>query len=760
MKKLAAVVTLCIIALPLLAQGTLEDYQRAESMMWKNVDKMIFHTTVTPHWIEKSPDFWYRDHARDGHWFYKVVTKKNTKTRAFDHHRMAVALSDLLDKEIKPGELPFKSIKYIDKGGAIEFMVEKKRIRYDLKTYALSLMKKETEKNKQESISPDKKWTAFLKGPNLWIRNAETKEEWALTTDGKANYDYAASRSWYSMECISHPGENKDERSIDLTWSPDSKKLVTSRTDRRDVGRLWLYQACPDSGYRAKVWAYERSLPGETNTPYKEYVIFDAASQKRINVALAPQSTVVAWGSPTWFKDSSRLYLQQYERGYQELNLLNVDVETGAVRTVIKDVSETQVDVAMRDYRLLEKRNEVVWMSERSGWSMLYRYDWETGQKKNAITMGEFVVRSILHVDEDKGRVYFLASGRETGRDPYYQHLYRVGLDVKGLKLLTPEDGEHSIRLSPDKKYIVDSYSRVDLPPVHKLRRLKDGKLIRNLGQGDVSDLLATGWQFPERFKAKARDGETDIYGVIFRPSNFDLNKKYPVIDGSYSGPQAVRTPKSFRRGCRNSDVELAELGFIVITVDGLGTANRSKAFHDFSYRNLGDIGADDHIAAFRQLAEKYPYIDLDHVGIYGHSAGGYDAAHALLIRPDFYDVAVASAGNHDHQMAKAWWPEHWMGFPVDSHYVAQSNLYLAKNLTGKLLLVHGDMDNNVNPASSLRLAGELIKANKDFDLLMIPNRNHGLGGHNYFTRKRWDYFVRYLLGVEPPKEYEIGKKE
>jgi len=760
MKRAMAAVLLLLLVLPVMGQGTLADYQRAESMMWKHVDKKIFHTTVTPKWIEKTSAFWYRDHATDGHWFYKVIPEKNRRVKAFDHERLAEALSDYLNKTVKPGALPFRSFAYAEKGTAMDFTAEKKRLRCDLKTYVLSEREEEAKRNAQESMSPDKKWVAFLKGPNLWVRNAETQEEFALSTDGEKNHDYAASRSWYWKECISNPEENKEARSIDVSWSPDSKKIATYRTDRRDVGRLFLYQACPDSGYRAKVWAYERSLPGETNTPYMEYVLFDVASKSQVKVDLAPQSTVVAWSSPSWMKDSKTLYLQQYERGYQELNLLAVNAATGAVRHVIHETAETQVDVDKRDYRLLEKRGEVVWMSERSGWSMLYRYDWRTGALKNAITTGDFVVRSILHVDEARGMVYFLASGREEGRDPYYQHLYRVGLNGKGLKLLTPEDGEHLIRLSPDKKFVVDSYSRVDLPPLHRLRRLKDGELIQKLGEGDVRDLLATGWQFPERFTAKARDGETEIYGVIFRPSNFDPNKKYPVIDGSYSGPQAVRTPKSFRRGCRNSDVELAELGFIVVTIDGLGTANRSKAFHDFSYKNLGDIGADDHIAALRQLAATRPWMDLERVGIYGHSAGGYDATHALLIRPDFYDVAVSSAGNHDHQMAKAWWPEHWMGFDVGEHYIEQSNLSLAKNLKGKLLMVHGDMDNNVNPASTLRMAGELIKANKDFDLLLIPNRDHNLGGHNYFTRKRWDYFVRHLLGVAPPKEYEIGRSE
>ena len=739
-------------------QGKLEDYKRAENMMWKNIDKKTYHIFLTPHWIDKTADFWSRDHARDGWWYYKMEPDENKKSKAFDHQKLAAALSTFLDKEVKPGDLPFKSFEYKNEGESIQFTAEKKQICCDLITYELQETEKKPDENKQEAVSPDKKWTAFLKGPNLWIRNTETKEEYPLTSDGEEHYDYAASRSWYWKECVSHPEDNEDERTIDVSWSPDSKKLVTYRTDRRDVGRLWLFQACPDSGYRAKVWSYERSLPGETNTPRVEYFIFDIETRKKIPVNLPPQSTIVAWSSPSWFKDSKQLYIQQYERGYQEMNLLDINPETGEVRTVIKETSDTQVDVDKRDYHILENRGEVVWMSERSGWSMLYRYNWDTGELKNAVTSGEYVVRSIEHVDEEAGVVYFIAGGREEDRDPYYQHLYCIGLDGKGLKLLTPENAEHSIKISPDKKYFVDTYSRIDQPPVHTLRCLKDGTLIRILEEGDVKDLLNTGWQYPEPFRVKARDGKTDIYGVLFRPSTVDPHKKYPVIDATYSGPHAVNTPKSFYRGCRNSEVPLAELGFIVITVDGLGTANRSKAFHDFSYKNLGDIGADDHIAALKQLADRYSYMDLERVGIYGHSAGGYDAARALLIRSDFYDVAVSSAGNHDHRMAKAWWPEHWMGFPEGEHYAEQSNLAIAGNLKGKLLLVHGDMDNNVNPACTLGLVNELIKANKDFDLLILPNYDHNLSGNTYFIRRRWDYFVKHLYGTEPPGEYTISK--
>lgn len=738
------------------AQGTLEDYERAEQFLWKSVDKLIFKTVVRPNWIEESNQFWYKCDLREGKHFYLVNPDKKSKKDAFDHEKLAASLSDFLSKDIKPSDLPFDRFEFVDKKKSIQFKTDTLTLRCDLKKYECESVEAKKPENPLESKSPDGKWIAFIKDYNLWVRNVKSEEEFALTSDGESKHDYATSRSWYWMICESDPSLNKEDLSIDVVWSPDSKKLVTYRTDRRKTKKLWLYQSMPDSGYRAQVWSYERPLPGETDCTTLTYMIFDIKERGQIPVNLEPLSTIVAWGNPRWFQDSKRLYFQQYERGYQTLHLLEIDAETGGIHRVITESSDTQVDVDKRDYRILEKRDEVVWMSERDGWSHLYLYDLETGELKNRITEGEFVVRYIFHVDEKKKVVYFVASGRELNRDPYLTHLYRVNLDGSELTLLTPENAQHEPSLSPDHKYFVDTYSRVDLPPKHILRQLKDGKLIRSLEESDVTDLLATGWRFPEPFKVKARDGETDIYGVIFRPSNFDESKMYPVIDGTYSGPQAVRTPKTFRRGCRNSDQPLAELGFIVVTIDGLGTANRSKAFHDYSYKNLGDIGAEDHILGLRQLFERYPYVDLERVGIYGHSAGGYDAAHALLTHPQFYKVAVSSAGNHDHQMAKAWWPEHWMGFPVEDHYVAQSNLTLAKNLEGKLLLVHGDMDNNVNPASSLRLAGELIKANKDFDLLIIPNRRHGLSDHAYFIRKRWDYFVEHLLGVDPPKNYKL----
>lgn len=747
---------LVLLPFALSAQGSLDDYRRAESFLQKNIDRLIFRTHVSPHWIEKTSRFWYKNNIREGKEFVFVDAEKNIRRRAFDHERLAGSLSHLLNKEVEAFDLPFDTFEYRDEGESIAFKVDTLFLQCDLKNYRCVQSEPKKKDKPEESESPNGKWIAFIKNFNLWIRDTGTGEEFHLTTDGMDKYDYAASRSWYWMVNESNPASNKTDLRIDVAWSSDSKKLVTYRTDRRRAKKLYLYQSMPDSGYRAQVWSYERALPGEEDLTMLEYIIFDVERRDQIPVDLKPLPTVVAWGLPTWFEDGKRLYFQQYERGYQTLHLLEIDAETGKTRTVLTETSETVVDTDKRFLEILDESSEVIWGSERDGWSHLYLFDWNTGALKNQITRGEFVVRSLVHVDEKERRVYFTAGGREKGRDPYLRHLYRVNLDGSGLMLLTPEDAEHEINLSPDKKFLVDNFSRVDLPPTSVLRRLGEGEIVRALERADIDDLLATGWRYPEPFTVKARDGKTDIYGVVFRPSNFDPSRKYPIIDGTYSGPQAVRSPKSFLRGCRNSDVPLAELGFIVITIDGLGTANRSKPFHDVSYKNLGDIGAEDHIGGLKQLAARYPCMDLTRVGIYGHSAGGYDAAHAMLTHPEFYRVGVASAGNHDHQMAKAWWPEHWMGFPVGDHYVEQSNLSLAENLEGKLLLVHGDMDNNVNPASTLRLAGEFIKANKDFDLLIIPNRRHGLGDDPYFIRRRWDYFVEYLLGVEPPNEYRI----
>jgi dipeptidyl-peptidase-4 len=736
------------------AQGTLADYQRAEKFLPKNVGKMIFYTQVIPNWVKGTSRSWYKNDIQEGKEFILVDAKKKSRKPAFNHQKLAKALSRLMEKEYQPYDLPFDSFQWADNGKAVTFSMDSQYIKCNLKTYKCEKIE-EKKKDPSVSTSPDGQWTAFVKNYNLYIRSVKTGEEFPLTTDGTEEYVYGLSWDWYHLMNESDPAKTKKIEDINVVWAPNSEKLVTHRVDYRNAKKMYLYQSTPESGYRAQVWSYYRSLPGETAATMFEFFVFDIHSKKQVPIDIKPLSSMESWDFPTWFKDSRRLHFFHYTRGYKRIILFEIDAETGKSRQVLEDASETYVDVYKCFINILGEGKELVWGSERDGWSHLYLYDWNTGQLKNQITRGEFVVRSVIHVDERMRQVYFMACAREKDRDPYLQHLYRVNLDGTGLTLLTPEPAEHEISLSPDKKHVVDTYSRVDLPPVTVLRRLRDGTILFKLEQADIGDLLTTGWEYPEVFTVKARDGKTDLYGAIFRPTNFDPNKKYPIIDSIYSGPHTIRTPKSFRRGCLNMDQAIVELGFIVVTIDCLGTAHRSKAFHDFSYKNLGDIGALDHIDAFKQLAQKYPYMDLSRVGIFGYSAGGYDAAHALLTHPEFYKVGVASAGNHDHQMAKAWWPENFQGYPVEKQYVEQSNLTLAKNLQGKLLLVHGDMDNNVNPACTLRLTGELIKANKDFDLIIVPNGNHYLWDHPYVIRKLWDYFVQHLLGVIPPN-YQI----
>lgn len=742
----------------LTGQGRLQDYQRAEKMLPENVVDLVFDMQVIPQWIGKSgSSFWYRIQRRLGKVFMRVDPNEKRQFPAFDHSKLAESLSQVLEKEIQPWDLPFDRFEYKNEERSIVFTIDEGAWLCDLNNYVCTKYQEEKTENPSESRSPDGNWIAFVRDYNLFIRDAISGEEYPLSTDGKNKYDYGTSISWYRLVNLSAPDEETPQ--IYVNWSPDSTKFVTQRLDRRQAKNLYLFQSTPEDGYRANVYSYERALPGDQELTMIEYVLYDIVSKKQIPIYLPPYESFLSQGLPEWSKDGKRLFLQRMHRGYQLFELIEIDPDSGNIRTILREESKTNVDPGMLDTRFIDGGKEILLTSERDGWNHLYLFDGYSGEFKRQLTEGDYVVRSIKHIDDKSRIVYFTAGGREPERDPYLQHLYSIKLDGSELTLLTPENAEHEISFSPDGLYFVDNFSNVDQPSQSVLRDSKSGAIIRHLEKADIKDLLSTGWKMPEPFKVKARDGKTDIYGVIFKPSNFDPQKKYAVIDSSYTGPHTFKTPKSFYRAFRNSEQPLAELGFIVITIDGLGTAMRSKKFHDYSYKNLGDIGAEDHITGMQQLAAKYPWMDVSRVGIYGHSAGGYDAAHALLTHPEFYKVGVASAGNHDHRMAKVWWPELWMGYPADKHYNDQSNLTLAGNLHGKLLLVHGDMDNNVNPAASLRLAGALIKANKDFDLIIIPNRHHGLNDHPYFIRKRWDYFVKYLMGHEPPKEYSISLK-
>ncbi|MBN2431337.1 MAG: DPP IV N-terminal domain-containing protein [Acidobacteria bacterium] len=737
------------------AQGTLADYQRAETFLRPNVEKLIFNTQVAPHWIGEEPRFWFVNQTRSGKKYMLCDIPGNTLEPAFDHPRMAAVLSKFLTKTLPAEDLPIRQLEFPTEQREIHVRLKDKWIAVRLDDYQCRDITTERAAEQAPGKSPDGKWLAFVGDYDLYVRPVAGGDAIRLTWDGTVDYAYALAQQWDELVCVSDSSQNKGEPEVAVSWSPDSRRLLTHRRDSRRARDLFLFQSTPDQGFRARVWSYERALPGETDTSLLQFMIFDVETRARILIDLPPLSPVTAWGMPRWFEDGRRLHYHYHERGYQTLHLVEIDATTGHSRTVLTETSPTVVDVGLLTQEITGDGDELFWASERDGWNQLYLFDWKTGQLKNHVTRGAYVVREIIHVDEKERQVFFTANGREPDRDPYLRHLYRAGFDGNGLVLLTPENAEHEITISPDKKYVIDTYSRVDLPPVTVIRALPDGGIIRTIAAADITDLQATGWQPPEPFTVKGPDGKTDIYGVIIKPTTFDPNRSYPVIDAAYSGPHTIRTPKSYRRGCLNEDLAMAELGFVVVTVDGFGTAYRSKKFHDFSYRNLGDIGAADHIAALQQLAKKHNWMDISRVGMYGHSAGGYDTVRALLTHPEFYKVGVASAGNHDHRMAKAWWPEHWMGMP-GGHYDEQSNLTHAADLQGKLLLMHGDMDANVNPACTLRLNGALIAANKDFDLVIIPNRGHNLGDHPYVVRRRWDYFVQHLLGVTPPREYTI----
>ncbi|MGD0696166.1 MAG: DPP IV N-terminal domain-containing protein [Terriglobia bacterium] len=737
------------------AQGTRADYERAEQFLGGNLDKLVRPADITPHWVEESDQFWYRKPGADKE-FVLVDAAKNTRGPAFDHTKLAAALSSSAGKEYRPNRLPFDTFEFVEKGTAIRFVAEEQQWTCDLASYKC---KREKVPAIGESVSPDGKWSALVDHYNLFVRNVSTGTLVQLTRDGEKSWDYATPLP--SSDLMIRQGTEDVKQGAAAFWSPDSTKFVTYRIDSRNAGRFATLQFVPPNELRPKVFTYVYPLPGEV-VPTAAPIIFDLPSGKRIDVETDPLEIYFQDGPDfTWFKDGKRFHYMFQSRGYKRSEFRVVDAETGKQHTVMGEESENYIDPGENSAQIVKEGAEILWTSERDGWNHIYLYNGETGQLENQVTKGSWPVRRIAHVDEKARQVYFLAGGREAGEDPYLTHLYRVNFDGTGLKLLTGEHGNHAVNVSPDSKYFVDNYSRPDLPGEARLCNSTDGSLIQTLEKPDVDALMKMGWKFPEPFEGKAADGKTDIYGLIWRPTNFDAAKQYPVIEQIYTGPQGFFVPKTFASaisGGRGLQA-IAELGFIVVMVDGRGTTGRSRAFHEYSYRNLGGV-FDDHVALIRQMGAKYPYMDLNRVGIYGTSAGAYGAAHAMLVHPEFYKVCVSISGDHDARLDKAWWNELYQGYPLGKDYAEQSNVTMADRLQGHLLLVHGDVDNNVNPVETMRFADALIKANKDFDMLLVPNMFHGEGRNLYLVRRRWDYFVHHLLGVEPPKDFQIKVAE
>jgi dipeptidyl aminopeptidase/acylaminoacyl peptidase len=520
-----------------------------------------------------------------------------------------------------------------------------------------------------------------------------------------------------------------------------------------------------------QAWKYP--LPGDETVTMIHRVVVDADSGKVVRFQMPPdqhRSTLCddvacrggEWGDVQWSADGSTVAFVSTARDHRHEQLRIADSGNGAVRDVLEEKAETFFESGNGaiNWRYLPGSNEALWFSERDNWGHLYLYDAKSGREKHAITSGEWNVTQLLRVDEKSRMLYFVGVGHEAGRDPYFRHFYRIGMDGKNLQLLTPDDGDHEISLSPSGRYFVDTFSKPDVPPVTQLRDA-DGGLVATIERADISKLLAAGWKPPMPITVKARDGQTDLYGLLYRPTTLDETRTYPIVNHIYPGPQTGSVGSRVFSPSRGDTQALAELGFVVVEIDGMGTPWRSKKFHEAYYGNMGDNTLPDQVAAMKELAVRFPWIDLDRAGIYGHSGGGYATADAMFRYPDFFKVGISEAGNHDNRVYEDDWAEKWQGLlekkpDGTTNYDNQANQLVAKNLKGKLLLAHGTLDSNVPPNNTLLVVNELIKANKDFDLLMLPNRGHGFGNEPYMVRRRWDYLVKNLLGAEPPHEYEM----
>ena len=581
----------------------------------------------------------------------------------------------------------------------------------------------------------DGKSEALIQNYNVYLKPVGDHPAGPLSLDGSEN-------NYYTFRSIA--------------WSPDSKKLVAYRTRPGYDRQVFYVESSPPDQLQPKHMSIHYAKPGDP-LDIARPVLFDIETKKAIEIDNALFPNPYALSPPVWWKDSRAFTFEYNQRGPQAYKVIEVDAATGKARPLMAETSKTFIYYnnlgpgvsAGRRYRHdVNDGKEIIWASERDGWEHLYLYDGVTGRVKNQITKGDWLVRNVDWVDDQKRQIWFDAGGSVPGEDPYFTQAYRINFDGTGLTRITQVDAMHSINFSRDHKYYVDTWQRVDLPPVAELRRTEDQKLTMELDNGDASALLAAGIKFPEVFVAKGRDGKTDIWGIIIRPTNFDPSKKYPVIENVYAGPQGSFVPKTFIPV--SQDQSLAELGFVVVHIDGMGTSNRSKAFHDVAYKNLADAGFPDRILWHKAAAAKYSWYDISRVGIFGTSAGGQSALGALLFHPEFYKVAVTNSGCHDNRMDKLWWNEQWMGWPVGPQYAASSNVDNAYRLQGKALIIAGEMDSNVDPASSLQVVNALVKAHKHFDMLYIPGQNHGVGILNT-EHYRDDYFVHNLLGVEPP---------
>jgi dipeptidyl aminopeptidase/acylaminoacyl peptidase len=749
------------------AQGTRADYDRASGLR-QRYEALVTGIPDPAAWVGETSRFVYRRSVAGGHEFVLVDAATGQKQAAFDHERLADALSRSRDRSFTARTLPFNTFRFGEQERTIEFQIDQARVVCTLADYRCTANERPAAPatpgvlrgvsgpvrgphitvNDAPRRSPDGKWEAVIHNHNLAIRRPGSTAQTLLSSDGSEG-------NAYELESIA--------------WAPDSTKLAAYRVRpgyRRTVNYV---ESSPEDQLQPRHWTLQYAKPGD-QLDLEQPVIFHVDPAKRLEVANDLFPNPYELSSLVWRKDGRAVTFEYNQRGHQVYRIIEIDATTGRTRSVLSEEPKTFFYYNLaNDTRSAGKRfrydisdgTEVVWMSERDGWNHLYLIDGSTGRVINQITKGEWPVRGVQKVDEARRQIWFSAGGRNSGEDPYFLHFYRINFDGSGLTPLTTARADHQVSYSSDMQYFVDTYSRVDLAPVSELRRSADGSLVTELERVDTTALVKAGWKAPEVLTAKGRDGVTDIWGLIFRPTNFDPTRKYPVIENIYAGPHGSHVPKSF--SAFQSSQAQAELGFVVVQIDGMGTSNRSKAFHDFAWQNIGDAGFPDRILWHRAAAAKYPWYDATRVGIYGGSAGGQNSMGALLFHPEFYKVAVSYAGCHDNRMDKIWWNEQWMGWPLGEQYSRSSNVDNAGRLQGKLLLVVGELDTNVDPASTMQVVSALVKANKQFDLLVVPGENHNAarGGRfaSYGQRKQFDFFVQHLMGVAPPNWNESPAK-
>ncbi len=797
-------------------ENTTANYALTARFSPKKIEKMVFSLNVDPHWLKKSDKFWYMYETTNGKKWYLVDAAKGEKRLLFENAVLAAKLTRITDDAMDAQHLTIDSMRFVRDEEWLQFEVkstkeeekkdttakkgaaatkEKKVFYFEYniqngELVVLSDFKKPKRKPSWANVSPDGNTVLFGRNNNLFwmdksnyekaLKNEEdsTIVEVAITKDGEENYSYHG--DGFGESNIEKEKNKTKRKSVYVLWSPDSKNFVLNKTDNRKVKDLWVINSIADP--RPTLETYKYWMPGEKEAPVEHLLLFDANTKtaREIPAGLFKDQDINVWSDPgkisnrdddvkpaIWLGDATKFYMSRTSRDLKRIDVVCVDVKTAQPKTLIEERLNTSIEI--KRVGLVNNGKELIQWSEDDGWAHFYLYD-ENGKLKNQITSGAWHCEDILGIDEKNRVLYFSANGREPNEDPYYLHAYRINFDGTGLRLLNAGEFDHSSVMDDNNRYIVDNYSRVNTTPTSVLYN-SDGKKIMDLETADLSSLFAAGYKFPQPFKAKADDGITDLYGVMYKPFDFDSTKKYPIVEYVYPGPQTEAVNKAFSRGMDRTD-RLAQLGMVVITLGNRGGhPSRSKWYHNYGYGNLRDYGLADKKAVAEQLADKYAFLDINRVGIHGHSGGGFMSTAAMLVYPNFFKVAVSSAGNHDNSIYNRWWSEKHHGVKeiisekgdTSFQYNIEKNPDLAKNLKGRLLLSHGEIDNNVHPANSMRVVNALIKANKRFDMIVLPTQRHGFGDMTeYFFWKMSDYFSRYLIGdkTERPVDEEEMNRE